>query len=95
MINKKTLLLTSAFAVVGAACSLLGYFYARHKILNESKGELVVEENGTNTPNLYLRFVKADDLLAVRAADCIVCKVVKADTKPKMFKGAAREVGEA
>lgn len=95
MISKTTLLLTSAFTAVGAICSLFGYFYARHEILNASKGELVVEENGTDAPNLYLRFVKEDDFLSVKNSDCVICKVVKANTKPKIFKGIKREVGEA
>ncbi len=95
MISKNTLLLTSAFAAIGTACSLFGYFYARHQILKESKGELVVEENGTDSPNLYLRFVKADDLLAVRNADCVVCKVIKADARSKIYAGTKRKVNEA
>lgn len=95
MINKTALLLTAGFAATGGLCSALGYLYARHKILKQSRGELVVEENGTDVPNLYLRFVKAEDLNAVRSAECVVCKVIKADIGPKIFKGVKREVGKA
>ncbi len=95
MINKNALLLTSAFAAVGTAGSLFGYFYARHQILKESKGELVVEENGTPTPNLYLRFLTAEDLNAVRTADCVVCRVIKTDMKPITFEGKPHEINKA
>lgn len=85
----------AAYAITGGLCAVAGYFSAKNKILNQSKGELVVEENGTDVPNLYLRFVKAEDLNAVRSADCVVCKVIKADTGPKIFRGVKREIGKA
>ncbi len=94
-IKQRSFILTAAFAITGGLCAAFGYLYANHKILKQSAGELVVEENGTDTPNLYLRFVNAKDLNMVRTSECVVCKVVKADMKPKIFKGKNRTINEA
>lgn len=91
----KIILGITSYAITGALCAIVGYLSARNKILSQSNGELVVEENGSDIPNLYLRFPKAEDLNAIRSADCVVCKVIKADTGPKIFKGVKHEIGKA
>lgn len=95
MIKPVIFLQTAIVSLTGGLCMAAGYLYAQHRINKHSKGELVVEENGTSTPNLYLRLATPTDLNNVRTAKYVVCKVIKIDSNHAMLKGKPHEGGEA
>lgn len=77
MDKRKALLLVGTHLVVGSMCWITGYFCAHRAIFKQCKGELMVEENETRTPNLYLRFTTEKDLHAIRKSKYVVCKIIK------------------
>lgn len=87
MTKTNVFLLIGGFVVANGLSSAFGYFYAKRRILRQSKGELVVEDLGAGDLNLYLKFASDKDLNSVRTAECIVCKIVKTnDVSTPTFK---------
>ena len=91
MDKRKVLLLVGAHIIVGSMCWITGYFCAHRAIFKKCKGELVVEENETRTPNLYLHFATENDLRVIHKSKYMVCKIIKTNA----CKGTRHETGKA